>query len=183
MPQEGGDPSKQLVNGSQGSISRFLSVREARDQDIEITTNRPGSSLNKDEGDPSSISPEEDEQPLSGHMFEKNKVYPVVRFTNGRECLCVPTHFTVVGYRGNVEARRIQVPLILAWAISVHKSQGQTLERVKVDLERTFEKGQGKDARIRKVCMNSNSLTITSLCRPVSSKKYQRTRDDQLSSK
>lgn len=32
----------------------------------------------------------------------------------------------------------------MAWALSVHKSQGQTLERVKVDLGRTFEKGQGK---------------------------------------
>ena len=37
---------------------------------------------------------------------------------------------------------RLQIPLILAWALSVHKSQGQTLERVKVDLRRTFEKGQ-----------------------------------------
>ena len=37
----------------------------------------------------------------------------------------------------------LKVPLILAWALSIHKSQGQTLERVKVDLNRIFEKGQG----------------------------------------
>lgn len=57
--------------------------------------------------------------------------------------LCPPTDFTSLNGAGEVEARRDQVPLILAWALSVHKSQGQTLERVKVDLGRTFEKGQG----------------------------------------
>jgi ATP-dependent DNA helicase PIF1 len=45
---------------------------------------------------------------------------------------------------GNVEAHRFQVPLILAWALSIHKSQGQTLARLKVDLGHVFEKGQGK---------------------------------------
>lgn len=39
-------------------------------------------------------------------------------------------------------ARRVQVPLINSWAISIHKSQGMTLPRMKVDLAKSFEKGQ-----------------------------------------
>lgn len=38
-------------------------------------------------------------------------------------------------------ATRVQVPLILGWALSIHKAQGQTLERVKVDLDHVFEMG------------------------------------------
>lgn len=35
-----------------------------------------------------------------------------------------------------------QIPLILAWALSVHKSQGQTYEKLNCDLSRIFEDGQ-----------------------------------------
>jgi ATP-dependent DNA helicase PIF1 len=34
-----------------------------------------------------------------------------------------------------------QVPLALAWALSVHKAQGATLDRAAVNLERAFEPG------------------------------------------
>ncbi|KAF8221764.1 hypothetical protein L208DRAFT_1326186, partial [Tricholoma matsutake] len=81
-----------------------------------------------------------------------DRVWPVVRFIRGREMMCIPQDFTVNNADGGMEARRVQLPLILAWALSVHKSQGQTLERVRVDLRRTFEKGQGE---IFAVCLLS----------------------------
>lgn len=37
---------------------------------------------------------------------------------------------------------RTQIPLVAGWAMTVHKSQGMTLNRVVVDLSRSFEEGQ-----------------------------------------
>jgi ATP-dependent exoDNAse (exonuclease V) alpha subunit len=39
-------------------------------------------------------------------------------------------------------ATRVQYPVRLAWAMTVHKSQGMTLDLVSVDLESTFAEGQ-----------------------------------------
>lgn len=67
---------------------------------------------------------------------------PLVRFeATGSLEQIVPETWEVVE-DGVVVAYRTQVPLRLAWAITIHKSQGMTLDSLTIHAHRIFERGQ-----------------------------------------
>ncbi|KAG8359281.1 hypothetical protein FVEN_g3061 [Fusarium venenatum] len=73
----------------------------------------------------------------------KNQVWPVVRFSNGYKKTIYPVCLVhSVNDHLGIKVFRTQIPLIPGWAITIHKSQGMTLERVIVNLKNTFEVGQ-----------------------------------------
>lgn len=134
-----------LVNGSLGKVVEFIGVHEAQQRHIEMADleRRKEGQVAPIVNSPDAKEGESGLIALDNHTFTKEQLWPLVKFTNGRCLLCSPVEFTVEGLSGNLEARRLQIPLALSWAMSIHKSQGQTLSRVKVDLARIFEKGQG----------------------------------------
>lgn len=68
---------------------------------------------------------------------------PKVKMTDGTTLLVAPETWSVDNEGGKTIASLQQVPLRLAWAITIHKSQGMTLEAAEINLSHTFEKGQG----------------------------------------
>lgn len=67
---------------------------------------------------------------------------PTIETRDGRTITVQPVEW-VIEEQGKVKAAITQVPLRLAWAMTVHKSQGMSMDAAAIDLARAFEYGQG----------------------------------------
>lgn len=103
--------------------------------------------------------------------FDKETGFPIVKTSYGSLIKLVLEDWTIENDSGNIVAKVSQIPLKLAWAITIHKSQGMTLDSAEIDLSKTFEVGQGYVALsriknidgLRLMGLNDKALTVDPL--------------------
>lgn len=138
------DAAQRLVNGSRGRVLRFEPAHAPNDV---------ASSPQPDERERAELAA----QAAAVGAPPPSGLYPVVAFEGGVERLVTPEEWTIE-QGGQVVARRIQVPLKLAYAISIHKSQGMTLPDVEIDLANCFEPGHAYVALSRAESLQGTRL-------------------------
>ncbi|MGK0256503.1 MAG: ATP-dependent DNA helicase PIF1 [Arcobacteraceae bacterium] len=75
--------------------------------------------------------------------FSKDENLPIVKLSNGYTVKVPFEDWSIENDKGSITAKVSQLPLKLSWAITIHKSQGMTLDSAQIDLSKTFEVGQG----------------------------------------
>ena len=90
--------------------------------------------------------------------FSSKRSHPVVEFENKKILTIAPEEWLIEKFDSEkkivvTEAGVSQVPLILAWAMTIHKSQGLTLDKISCDLSDAFSPGQVYVALSRARCL------------------------------
>ncbi|MBE0442396.1 MAG: AAA family ATPase [Psychrobacter sp.] len=166
-----------VSNGTMGELIGFAAVKiddskDGNDALIEDADNNSHTDSDEDTAKHKKSAAKKDKEKSKTKKPTTQKM-PVVRLNSGREVVAEPEEWIIEDETGDVLASYLQVPLCLAWAITIHKSQGMTLDAAEIDLSRTFELGQGYVAlsRLKSLAglqllgMNDMSLQLDPLAR------------------
>ncbi|MFA6355424.1 MAG: AAA family ATPase, partial [Candidatus Paceibacterota bacterium] len=89
--------------------------------------------------------------------FEDDTGLPIIKLYNGNRIVINP-EIWAIEEDGKIKASLSQLPIRLAWAITIHKSQGMSLDNAEIDLRSTFTYGMGYVALSRVRTLSGISL-------------------------
>lgn len=178
-----------VSNGTMGELVGFTTIKQLKQKEGTESEDNDAHDLGDEDSDSQNLESEdvehleayddsENSDEEEGAQSVSTDRFPIVKLNTGRQVIAEGEEWIIEDENGEILASYTQVPLTLAWAITIHKSQGMTLDAAEIDLSKTFELGQGYVALsrlkslegLKLLGMNDMSLRLDPLARGADSR-------------